>query len=147
MFILALRETGNPQFYISCAQLTYTNGRDASPATAGTPGYLSADDPSLTINIYYPIPTSYACLGPDLFVDAGNAASANSTCSNSANSTSFGSAAVSGATAASTSAAKAAVVLSATSVEGNTAIATPVAYIETSAVASPYQSTHVLDAS
>ncbi|KIY63414.1 lytic polysaccharide monooxygenase, partial [Cylindrobasidium torrendii FP15055 ss-10] len=56
---IGLHSTGDPQFYISCAQIKVSGGGSASPATVEIPGYLSADDPGLTLSIYYPIPTSY----------------------------------------------------------------------------------------
>ncbi|KIY68911.1 lytic polysaccharide monooxygenase [Cylindrobasidium torrendii FP15055 ss-10] len=44
--------TGKPEFYISCAQLKVSGGSSGSPSMVEIPGWLSADDPSLTVNIY-----------------------------------------------------------------------------------------------
>jgi len=44
---------GIPQFYISCAQVTVTNGGTGSPSPLVTiPGHISASDPGYTVNIY-----------------------------------------------------------------------------------------------
>ncbi|KIY53235.1 glycoside hydrolase family 61 protein, partial [Fistulina hepatica ATCC 64428] len=56
-----------PQFYISCAQITVSGGGSATPSTVEIPGYLSANDSSLTIDIYYPVPTAYTNPGPTVF--------------------------------------------------------------------------------
>ncbi|EEB99970.1 hypothetical protein MPER_00209, partial [Moniliophthora perniciosa FA553] len=36
-----------------------TGGGSASPSKVSIPGYVSADDPGLTVNIYNPVPTAY----------------------------------------------------------------------------------------
>ncbi|KDQ20796.1 glycoside hydrolase family 61 protein [Botryobasidium botryosum FD-172 SS1] len=64
---IALHSAGSPQFYVSCAQLNITGGGSANPAKVSIPGYVSASDPGLTVNIYYPIPTSYKVPGPSVF--------------------------------------------------------------------------------
>ncbi|KDQ20797.1 glycoside hydrolase family 61 protein [Botryobasidium botryosum FD-172 SS1] len=64
---IGLHSAGAPQWYISCAQLNITGGGSANPAKVSIPGYVSASDPGLTVNIYYPIPTSYKVPGPAVF--------------------------------------------------------------------------------
>ncbi|KAL1730527.1 glycoside hydrolase family 61 protein, partial [Schizophyllum commune] len=64
---IGLHSTGDPQWYISCAQLSVSGGGSASPATVEIPGYIAAGDESIEINIYYPIPTSYDMPGPAVF--------------------------------------------------------------------------------
>ncbi|KAK7438901.1 hypothetical protein VKT23_017828 [Stygiomarasmius scandens] len=64
---IGLHVTGAPQFYISCAQVSITGGGSGSPEMVSIPGYLSADDPSLTVNIYDPVPTAYTVPGPAVF--------------------------------------------------------------------------------
>ncbi|KAI3615068.1 glycoside hydrolase family 61 protein [Moniliophthora roreri] len=64
---IGLHVAGAPQFYISCAQINITGGGKANPAKVSIPGYVSASDPGLTVNIYYPIPTSYKVPGPAPF--------------------------------------------------------------------------------
>ncbi|KAG6915240.1 hypothetical protein DXG01_012572 [Tephrocybe rancida] len=54
-----LHVAGAPQFYISCAQISITGGGSGSPSKVSIPGYVSASDPGLTVNIYDPVPTAY----------------------------------------------------------------------------------------
>ncbi|KAF5335743.1 hypothetical protein D9611_009646 [Ephemerocybe angulata] len=61
---IGLHVAGSPQFYISCAQIKITGGGSGSPAKVSIPGYISASDPGLTVNIYNPVPTSYTVPGP-----------------------------------------------------------------------------------
>lgn len=75
---IGLHVAGAPQWYISCAQISITGGGNANPAKVSFPGYAQASggcpcsvmnmihelnnivsDPGLTVNIYYPVPTSY----------------------------------------------------------------------------------------
>ncbi|KAJ8520730.1 hypothetical protein ONZ45_g2471 [Pleurotus djamor] len=56
---IGLHVAGAPQWYISCAQINITGGGSGNPAKVSIPGYVSASDPGLTVNIYYPTPTSY----------------------------------------------------------------------------------------
>ncbi|KAF8605666.1 hypothetical protein BDV93DRAFT_554527 [Ceratobasidium sp. AG-I] len=64
---IGLHVAGAPQFYISCAQLKVTGGGSANPSKVSIPGYVSATDPGLTVNIYYPVPTAYTVPGPAVF--------------------------------------------------------------------------------
>ncbi|KAK7046139.1 hypothetical protein VNI00_007142 [Paramarasmius palmivorus] len=64
---IGLHVAGAPQYYISCAQIRVTGGGSANPAKVSIPGYVSASDPGLTVNIYYPEPTSYKVPGPAPF--------------------------------------------------------------------------------
>ncbi|KAK0219400.1 glycosyl hydrolase family 61-domain-containing protein [Armillaria nabsnona] len=64
---VGLHVVGAPQWYISCAQISVTGGGSASPSKVSIPGYVSSDDPSLTVNIYYPVPTAYTVPGPAVF--------------------------------------------------------------------------------
>jgi hypothetical protein len=53
------------QFYISCAQITVTGSGSGTPGPlVAFPGAYKSTDPGLMINIYYPVPTSYAMPGP-----------------------------------------------------------------------------------
>ncbi|KAF5354816.1 hypothetical protein D9756_005635 [Leucocoprinus leucothites] len=61
---VALHVAGAPQWYISCAQIRITGSGSGNPPKVSIPGYASASDPGLTVNIYYPIPTSYTVPGP-----------------------------------------------------------------------------------
>ncbi|KAH8917758.1 lytic polysaccharide monooxygenase [Atractiella rhizophila] len=62
---IALHSAGAPQFYIGCAQIQINNGGSGTPKPlVAIPGVYSATDPGLTINIYWPIPTSYVQPGP-----------------------------------------------------------------------------------
>ncbi|SJL14875.1 related to cellulose binding protein CEL1 [Armillaria ostoyae] len=64
---IGLHSTGAPQWYISCAQISITDGGSASPDMVEIPGYVDADDAGLTVNIYYPTPTAYTVPGPTVF--------------------------------------------------------------------------------
>jgi len=56
---------GGAQFYISCAQITVTGSGTGTPTpTISFPGGYLTTDPGILINIWYPIPTSYAIPGP-----------------------------------------------------------------------------------
>ena len=45
--------SGIPQFYISCAQITVTDGGDGSPGPmAKIPGFIGGTEPGYTVNIY-----------------------------------------------------------------------------------------------
>ncbi|KAF8060179.1 glycoside hydrolase [Lyophyllum atratum] len=61
---VGLHVAGAPQWYISCAQIKITGGGSGNPAKVSIPGYVSATDPGLTVNIYNPVPTSYKVPGP-----------------------------------------------------------------------------------
>ncbi|KAF8055221.1 glycosyl hydrolase family 61-domain-containing protein [Lyophyllum atratum] len=61
---IGLHVAGAPQWYISCAQIKVTGGGSGNSVKVSLPGYVSATDPGLTVNIYYPIPTSYKVPGP-----------------------------------------------------------------------------------
>ncbi|KAI5852025.1 glycoside hydrolase family 61 protein [Tricharina praecox] len=58
---------GGAQFYMGCAQISVTGGGSASPATVKLPGAYKSSDPGVTINIYYPVPSSYTIPGPAVF--------------------------------------------------------------------------------
>ncbi|KAF9025456.1 glycoside hydrolase family 61 protein [Hymenopellis radicata] len=64
---IGLHVAGAPQWYISCAQIAITGGGSANPTKVSIPGYVAANDPSLTVNIYYPTPTAYKVPGPPVF--------------------------------------------------------------------------------
>ncbi|TFK98094.1 glycosyl hydrolase family 61-domain-containing protein [Pterulicium gracile] len=64
---IGLHVAGAPQWYISCAQINVTGGGNANPAKVSIPGYVSSSDSGLTVNIHYPIPTSYTVPGPAVF--------------------------------------------------------------------------------
>ncbi|KAF2476502.1 uncharacterized protein BDR25DRAFT_375416 [Lindgomyces ingoldianus] len=59
---------GGAQFYISCAQITVTDGGSGSPSPlVSFPGAYKASDPGIMLNIYYPVPKSYTCPGPKVW--------------------------------------------------------------------------------
>ncbi|PFH46218.1 lytic polysaccharide monooxygenase [Amanita thiersii Skay4041] len=62
---IGLHVAGAPQWYISCAQIRITGSGSGNPSKVSIPGYVSPSDPGLTVNIYYPIPTSYDVPGPN----------------------------------------------------------------------------------
>jgi len=64
---VGLHVAGAPQWYISCAQINITGGGGGNPSKVSIPGYVSATDPGLTVNIYYPVPTSYRVPGPSVW--------------------------------------------------------------------------------
>ncbi|KAF8335912.1 glycosyl hydrolase family 61-domain-containing protein [Cantharellus anzutake] len=70
--ILALHQTGVPQYYPSCAQINIQGGDGGLPPEkylAKFPGVYKLSDSGAAINIYYPKPTSYEIEGPQ--IDAG----------------------------------------------------------------------------
>ncbi|KAL1679263.1 glycoside hydrolase family 61 protein [Schizophyllum commune] len=64
---IGLHVAGAPQWYISCAQIEITGGGSGSPSKVSIPGYVSPDDPGLTVNIYNPVPTAYTVPGPVVY--------------------------------------------------------------------------------
>lgn len=53
------------QFFIGCAQLTVEGSGASTPTdTVSIPGVYDGTESGLVVNIYYPIPTSYADPGP-----------------------------------------------------------------------------------
>ncbi|EAU81677.2 hypothetical protein CC1G_02693 [Coprinopsis cinerea okayama7 len=56
---IGLHQPGMPEFFMSCAQIRVTDGGSGNPPMYSIPGYLSPDDPGLTVDIYWPVPTSY----------------------------------------------------------------------------------------
>ncbi|KAG5651057.1 hypothetical protein H0H81_010039 [Sphagnurus paluster] len=62
--VIGLHVAGAPQWYISCAQIKITGGGSGNPAKVSIPGYVSANDAGLTVNIYNPVPASYKVPGP-----------------------------------------------------------------------------------
>ncbi|CAI0644082.1 unnamed protein product [Colletotrichum noveboracense] len=70
--MIALHGAGSypgAQFYMECAQINVVGGTGAkTPAnTVSFPGAYKGTDPGVTINIYYPVVTSYTIPGPQLF--------------------------------------------------------------------------------
>ncbi|KJA26528.1 lytic polysaccharide monooxygenase [Hypholoma sublateritium FD-334 SS-4] len=61
---IGLHVVDAPQWYISCAQINITGGGSGSPSKVSIPGYVSATDPGLTVDIYDPVPTAYTVPGP-----------------------------------------------------------------------------------
>ncbi|KDQ10133.1 glycoside hydrolase family 61 protein [Botryobasidium botryosum FD-172 SS1] len=55
------------QFYMSCVQLNITGGGSANPAGVSFPGAYKGTDSGVTLNIYYPVPTSYTVPGPAVY--------------------------------------------------------------------------------
>lgn len=62
------RQPGGAQLYIECAQVNVVGGSGAAaPQTVVFPGAYAADDPGITVNIYYPPLEEYVIPGPDTF--------------------------------------------------------------------------------
>ncbi|KAG9236477.1 glycoside hydrolase [Amylocarpus encephaloides] len=60
--------TNGAQFYISCGQINVTGGGSGNPTDlVAFPGAYKSSDPGLKINIYYPVPTTYAMPGPQVW--------------------------------------------------------------------------------
>ncbi|KAF9025810.1 glycoside hydrolase family 61 protein [Hymenopellis radicata] len=64
---IGLHSAGAPQWFISWAQIAITGGGSANPSKVSIPGYVSSNDPGLTVNIYNPVPTAYTVPGPAVF--------------------------------------------------------------------------------
>ncbi|KAF9525306.1 glycosyl hydrolase family 61-domain-containing protein [Crepidotus variabilis] len=60
----ALHIPRSPELYVGCAQIKVSGGGNAQLATVSIPGYIPANDPSLLMDIYYPVPTAYKVPGP-----------------------------------------------------------------------------------
>ncbi|KDQ10136.1 glycoside hydrolase family 61 protein [Botryobasidium botryosum FD-172 SS1] len=50
-----------------CVQLNITGGGSANPTGVSFPGAYKGTDPGITLNIYYPVPTSYTFPGPAVY--------------------------------------------------------------------------------
>ncbi|KZS90912.1 hypothetical protein SISNIDRAFT_172947 [Sistotremastrum niveocremeum HHB9708] len=57
------------QFYSSCVQIEVTNGGSGSLSGVAFPGAYKGSDPGITINIYYPVPTTYTFPGGPVWQD------------------------------------------------------------------------------
>ncbi|KAJ2933496.1 hypothetical protein H1R20_g3579, partial [Candolleomyces eurysporus] len=55
--------TGVPEIFISCAQVKITGSGTGNPSKVSIPGYIAANDPNLTANIYSGL-TSFTVPGP-----------------------------------------------------------------------------------
>lgn len=130
---VGLHSAGAPQFYISCAQLTVTGGGSANPAKVEIPGYIAADDESVSLNIYYPVPTSYDCPGPEVFTDGTTGGATSAASSAPAATSSVAATSVAQSSAAETSAAATSVVESSAAAPSSSAPATSA--VESSAAA------------
>nr|CCA94934.1 putative glycoside hydrolase family 61 [uncultured eukaryote] len=73
---ISLEHPGKPKFWVSCAQVNFTNGGDFKPMMHPIPGVYNKYDPGLTVNIYHPIPTHYRVPGPDPLLPANLTGSA-----------------------------------------------------------------------
>ncbi|KAF9473922.1 hypothetical protein BDN70DRAFT_885380 [Pholiota conissans] len=60
--------TGVPEIFVSCAQISITNGGSGNPSKVSIPGYIAANDPSVIIDIYNADVTSYRVPGPDVYI-------------------------------------------------------------------------------
>jgi hypothetical protein len=66
------------QFYISCAQVTVTNGGTGTPGPlVSIPGVYTGEEPGILIDIYWPIPTTYVQPGPAVWPATGGSAPAS----------------------------------------------------------------------
>jgi len=71
---------GGAQFYISCAQVTVTNGGTGTPGPlVSIPGVYTGEEPGILIDIYFPIPTTYVQPGPAVWPATGGSAPASTT--------------------------------------------------------------------
>jgi len=62
---------GTPQFYISCAQITVTDGGSGTPGPlVSIPGFIKGDEPGYTANIYSNF-NSYTVPGPAVWSGQG----------------------------------------------------------------------------
>ncbi|KIJ26324.1 lytic polysaccharide monooxygenase [Sphaerobolus stellatus SS14] len=57
------------QFYIGCVQIQVTNGGSGTPTGVSFPGAYAGSDPGITIDIYYPVPTTYTFPGGPVWPD------------------------------------------------------------------------------
>ncbi|TCD65931.1 hypothetical protein EIP91_001999 [Steccherinum ochraceum] len=56
---------GGAQFYISCGQVEVTGGGSGTPGPlVAIPGVYTGNEPSIMLNIYYPVPKTYTNPGP-----------------------------------------------------------------------------------
>ncbi|KAF2663255.1 family 61 putative glycoside hydrolase [Microthyrium microscopicum] len=65
--IIALHQANSPQFYAECAQLAVTGGGSAMPSgqyMASIPGYATANDPGIKVDVYSSKATTYQLPGP-----------------------------------------------------------------------------------
>jgi hypothetical protein len=69
--MIALHGAGSypgAQFYLECAQINVIGGTGAKkPSTVSLPGAYKGSDPGVTINIFWPVVTSYTVPGPSVF--------------------------------------------------------------------------------
>ncbi|KAL8403898.1 hypothetical protein RB594_008957 [Gaeumannomyces avenae] len=69
--MLALHGASSPggaQFYMECAQINVVGGTGTkTPSTVSFPGAYKANDPGVTLSIYWPVVTSYKIPGPAVF--------------------------------------------------------------------------------
>lgn len=70
--------SGGAQFYMTCYQLTVTDGGSASPATVDFPGAYAADDPGILVDIHATM-TTYIAPGPTVY-SGGSTKSAGAAC-------------------------------------------------------------------
>lgn len=64
--LLALHQANTPQFYPECAQIVVTGGGSSLPTSDylySIPGYATATDPGVDIDIYTSTATTYTCPG------------------------------------------------------------------------------------
>ncbi|KAH6903862.1 glycosyl hydrolase family 61-domain-containing protein [Coprinopsis sp. MPI-PUGE-AT-0042] len=61
---IGLHLVGKPESFMSCAQIKITNGGKGRPPMVTIPGHISMDEPGLSLDIYWPVPTAYTVPGP-----------------------------------------------------------------------------------
>ncbi|KAH8669720.1 glycosyl hydrolase family 61-domain-containing protein [Tricladium varicosporioides] len=72
---------GIPQFYISCTQVTVTNGGSGTPGPlVAIPGFIKGDEPGYTVNIYTNF-KNYTVPGPAVWSGTGGTSPAPGTTS------------------------------------------------------------------
>ena len=54
---------------MSCVQIDVTNGGSGAPTGVAFPGAYQGSDPGITIDIYYPVPTTYDFPGGPVWPD------------------------------------------------------------------------------
>jgi len=81
--LIALHQAyrGDPQFYHSCAQVFIPDGPEGThdipeEYEVSIPGYVEADAPGLTFNLYEDEPSTYQIPGPKVYVPESSSASA-----------------------------------------------------------------------
>ncbi|KAG8924305.1 hypothetical protein FRC00_005257, partial [Tulasnella sp. 408] len=79
--------SGGAQHYMSCFQLTVTNGGSGNPAGVSFPGAYSLTDPGILFNLYTSF-TTYTIPGPTVYTSGGTAGTTTTTTTKTSSTTS-----------------------------------------------------------